>query len=167
MSTQTCFQLPAQMWLCLQCRPFKSSRSDEHRGQGPVRFEQALEIRPVLTGTTISGEQRANQWKRGKMSVLSECGVDAAKSAFCSCFILFLIHCCLKKQQDTVFLLIVATLWKKHKYHMWATEMKDLIQQIRWRGSRFRRALWRISGCWVGGEVTAPEGWESQPNDCN
>lgn len=44
----------------------------------------------------------------------------------------------------TVFHFVLATC------HMWMREMKDLIQQLKWRGSWFKGALWRIWWLLVG-----------------
>lgn len=82
-STQAGFQLPAQMWLCLLCRPFKSDRDLMNR------WEQAHQIWAGSVNL-VCVDWHTNQWRTEREFVFAWGG----KKSLClqTWFILFLFY---------------------------------------------------------------------------
>lgn len=141
-STQAGFQLPAQMWLCLLCRPFKSDRDLMNR------WEQAHQIWAGSVNL-VCVDWHTNQWRTEREFVFAWGGGSHfafRHDLFCSFFMLFFICCCTGRTMFSFLLVIrnrkITCRWKK--WRIWS-------ELLKWRGSRFKEALWRISCCWLGG----------------
>ncbi len=124
------------MWHCLLCRPFKSDRDPMNR------WEQAHQIwagsvNPARVDWHTN--QPRTEWEC--VFVTSKLSVPLnifGKSLFCSSvFNDYLLH---SEREKQCFLLFQQQTKETKHCMSHVRETKDLIQQFKWRGSRFKRA---------------------------